>query len=550
MINQIVYTDPLLSLYSYLNDIKPYHTKIVEVLAEYTYTDAINATIVDKMFTNIDQSIDYNESACDAGFDAGLFGDDTYSGIEYRYPANDTSVPPCCRAESDDSAYVSPTTVVPTFSEFFQLLELVELYDDIAVTVYDWTNENYLLDAIGFDTPYYGVDYDEPVDTIYYDDNWYDIYGYDTPGLNDVARSFIDITELLSDNIHSLMVDGTESTEYFDNNILRDGFDGFSTDLTINYDYTAADFSTSVTTDGFTNADMNYALEVDGYVGADVNAIHTISDGFDETPYDNAYPDLPDDKTVASQIRDVLQIIETVELYDIIGVTICDPNYDGSTWANDWGMDTFWTQFFPNQTGWATSPLWDNNRGQWFGGQNGVSWVCIPGSLVGGFDDSYGFDFNTDGPVPDGDELQNFDIGSFDAPAAWNSLGHPSDFDDGDYFPDADDDTLPYDDFDGFGEGTFDTYNDEPLYDVCLAQQNPDSPITILHTDGPLTDVTVYFDVPTLTLNIVHLLNRYPIVRVFMDNGVEIHPASITHVTNNSVTIVFTTLTTGTVRLL
>src|SRR5271154_6372314 len=43
----LVTIDPIQGLIDYVNDIKPYHTKIFETLVEYVYTDYVNVNIVD-----------------------------------------------------------------------------------------------------------------------------------------------------------------------------------------------------------------------------------------------------------------------------------------------------------------------------------------------------------------------------------------------------------------------------------------------------------------------------------------------------------------------
>jgi diacylglycerol kinase family enzyme len=43
----ITLLDPVQGLVDFVNDIKPYHTKIVEVLVEYVQTDKVNVTVND-----------------------------------------------------------------------------------------------------------------------------------------------------------------------------------------------------------------------------------------------------------------------------------------------------------------------------------------------------------------------------------------------------------------------------------------------------------------------------------------------------------------------
>jgi len=48
--NYIKTLDPIQGLYDYVQDIKPYHTKIVEVLIEYVYDDDV-VTVIDETLT-------------------------------------------------------------------------------------------------------------------------------------------------------------------------------------------------------------------------------------------------------------------------------------------------------------------------------------------------------------------------------------------------------------------------------------------------------------------------------------------------------------------
>lgn len=50
----LVNIDPIQGLENYVNDIKPFHTKVFEVLAEYVYTDYVNVTIVDQNVIAVD----------------------------------------------------------------------------------------------------------------------------------------------------------------------------------------------------------------------------------------------------------------------------------------------------------------------------------------------------------------------------------------------------------------------------------------------------------------------------------------------------------------
>ena len=60
--------DPVQGLVDYVLDIKPYHTKIVEVLIEYIHTDPINVTIAEDFKLGIDAEMISITPAYDCGF--------------------------------------------------------------------------------------------------------------------------------------------------------------------------------------------------------------------------------------------------------------------------------------------------------------------------------------------------------------------------------------------------------------------------------------------------------------------------------------------------
>jgi hypothetical protein len=61
----LVSIDPITGLVDYVKDIKPYHTKIFEVLFEYIYTDNVNTTVKDTLMLNIDDNQTYFTSTTD-----------------------------------------------------------------------------------------------------------------------------------------------------------------------------------------------------------------------------------------------------------------------------------------------------------------------------------------------------------------------------------------------------------------------------------------------------------------------------------------------------
>lgn len=41
--------DPVQGLVEYVEDVKPYHTKIIEVLVEYVFTETVNVSITESL---------------------------------------------------------------------------------------------------------------------------------------------------------------------------------------------------------------------------------------------------------------------------------------------------------------------------------------------------------------------------------------------------------------------------------------------------------------------------------------------------------------------
>lgn len=66
--------DPVQGLIDYVQDVKPYHTKIVEVWVEYLYGDKIVASVSDKMSMSIDMTLDRSRNYCIHGWDMTPWG--------------------------------------------------------------------------------------------------------------------------------------------------------------------------------------------------------------------------------------------------------------------------------------------------------------------------------------------------------------------------------------------------------------------------------------------------------------------------------------------
>ena len=65
--------DPVQGLEDFVQDIKPYHTKIVEVLVEYIYQETISVSITDEMSSTATIEFDRSSIGCPDGFGTGPF---------------------------------------------------------------------------------------------------------------------------------------------------------------------------------------------------------------------------------------------------------------------------------------------------------------------------------------------------------------------------------------------------------------------------------------------------------------------------------------------
>lgn len=72
---QIINRDPVEGLVQYINDIKPYHTKIISVLVEYIHTDYLNVTITENISWQLGIILDRYDPSCPTGFDEVLYDD-------------------------------------------------------------------------------------------------------------------------------------------------------------------------------------------------------------------------------------------------------------------------------------------------------------------------------------------------------------------------------------------------------------------------------------------------------------------------------------------
>lgn len=105
-------TDPLESFLEYIADVKPYHTKVYEVVLEYTYSEPVNVSIAETFTVNVAIATGSNltPELCDMGWDSLSWDDGPW---DYPYICDE----------------IDPTRINATMTESFTLT-----YTDITGT--------------------------------------------------------------------------------------------------------------------------------------------------------------------------------------------------------------------------------------------------------------------------------------------------------------------------------------------------------------------------------------------------------------------------------
>ncbi len=110
--------DPIAGLVNYINDIKPYHSKVFEVLVQYVYQDYVNVTIKDSLNLGLNISQDDNiattitEASITEMFDFFVSAPAPLSGLIFNVnPFN-----PVTNTGANQIAFVYPTDFVASVS--------------------------------------------------------------------------------------------------------------------------------------------------------------------------------------------------------------------------------------------------------------------------------------------------------------------------------------------------------------------------------------------------------------------------------------------------
>lgn len=171
--------DPVQGLIDYVNDTKPYHSKIVDVFVEYIYTDVMDISVSETL--QIDTLFDVNETerGCEGGFDTQ--GYDVYftnvlpeiaiTGIDFGtntifisedntvlFPSTKTVV--ISDSTDNDGTY---TVLSSVYNATFDRTEVVLVELLISGTV-DGTINSYIVDGTNTPLSSFDVIYDESCD--------------------------------------------------------------------------------------------------------------------------------------------------------------------------------------------------------------------------------------------------------------------------------------------------------------------------------------------------------------------------------------------------
>mgnify|MGYP003556797730 FL=1 len=149
--------DPVDSLIQYVQTIKPYHSKIVEVLVDHIHDEDMYVGCVDTIKFYVQMLYDFHEDPDRAGFDADLFEEQPFELPDYQYgvpddngfSVDDYDQTPYASSVQNDR--ISETTIGAAFTETITFSETMYFNDDLGVFVGDPQQ------TVGFATFGFGV---------------------------------------------------------------------------------------------------------------------------------------------------------------------------------------------------------------------------------------------------------------------------------------------------------------------------------------------------------------------------------------------------------
>lgn len=137
--------DPIDSLWYYVLDNKPYHTKVIEVFVEHYHEEDLSVSFEDAIEFKLRLNIDHWKNPHLAGFDTEYFDATPFDLPDYQHPVG---YDPDCTGGFDTGTfgedlepsfpeYNSPTNLLTQFTETIRFIETIRFSDDLDVVMLD-----------------------------------------------------------------------------------------------------------------------------------------------------------------------------------------------------------------------------------------------------------------------------------------------------------------------------------------------------------------------------------------------------------------------------
>lgn len=131
----VVQLDPIQALVDYINDIKPYHTKVIEILTEYVYEESVDVTILEQLEWTADFTYPAELpvlTACDNGYSTLPYGGPKWWPIvSPNQDGNNSTYPDGFNAASNSFTVPGDRSGDLTAGTVIELLTSVEDYANV-----------------------------------------------------------------------------------------------------------------------------------------------------------------------------------------------------------------------------------------------------------------------------------------------------------------------------------------------------------------------------------------------------------------------------------